>query len=1428
MADFFLISNHLTQQGYVEIKPKFIIKSPSKDLMIRNGDFYAVWVESRNCWSTVEQDVLDIIDSELDEYAKDHAAQFEPRPVHIKHMWDPDSGMIDKWHKYCQQQMRDSYHMLDETLIFSNTVPKKEDYSSKHLDYPLAEGSTEAWDKLIGQLYGDTEKHKIEWCIGAIVSGASKTLQKFMVLYGDPGSGKSTLLDIIDKKLFKGYSTSADSSALGSASNNFSLESFKENPLVAIQHEAKLNKIEDNTRLNSLVSHDKMVVNVKHKSVYTATFKTFLIVSSNEPVKITNAKSGLLRRLIDVNPTGNLLEESEYEKLKAQIDFELGAIAWKCLKVYEANPKYYNHYIPTGMLRATNDFYNFISDGDAWTTFKRDDYTTAAEAWALYKSYVDYAKVQYPYSYRVFREELKNYFDDYKDRVTIDGVRIRGYYSGFRYDKFDRGEQDGNGTRSDGEDVGRASFEDVPGWLRLQDKGQFQGENILDEYLKDCKAQYAPDENGHMSYWSDVTTTLSDLDTSREHFSLVPSELIVVDFDISTDGEKDLQKNLAEAAKWPPTYAEVSKSGKALHLHYIYEGDKSLLSSVYADQIEIKTLTGNQALRRKLTLCNDIPIAKIASGLPLKEVKKTYCDIQIKSEKSLRDLIVRNLNKEIHNGTKPSVDFIYKILDDTYNSGLSYDVSNMRNAIISFAAGSTHHADYCLKLVSRMKFMSDDKVESNVQLEYTGNKLHSLDIEVYPNLFLVCYKEVEDYTPDDFDTWDQYVKELQVNHKPVIKLFNPKPYEVEDVLKLEYFGHNVRRYDNHILYARMMGYSVEQLFKLSTGIVNSKRSDSMFGEAYNLSYTDTYDMASAGNKKSLKKLEIEMGYPHMEMGIRWDQPVPKELWKDVADYCENDVLATEAAFRYLKADYMARLILADIAGMTPNDTTNSLTTRIIFNGVRKPQSEFQYRNLAEPVKELTDEVLEFLRDADPEMMSHLHGEEDSLLPYFPNYIYSKGVSTYRDEVVGEGGYVFATTGTWQNVALLDVASMHPHSIIAECLFGPRFTRAFKQIVDGRVSIKHEAWDECDQVLGGKLKPYIERVKRGEMTSKDLANALKTAINSVYGLTSAAFENAFRDPRNKDNIVAKRGALFMINLKNEVQARGYTVAHIKTDSIKIPNADPDIINFVMAYGKDYGYTFEHEATYDRMCLVNESTYIAKYATAEDCIQRYGYSPGDNKKHGGEWTATGKQFQVPYVFKTLFTHEPIEFNDMCETFSVTGALYLDNNETLPDVTLAEKEMQKLMKTYGFDAEDLNYLRNEYTRIKEGDNPEELKEFLDDVKAGGLDVLYAFQLDDEIAKGHNYQFVGRVGQFTPVKPGTGGGLLLREADGKYSYAAGAKGYRWVESTTIGAERVITGSGKPIFGLDDIDRNYYIHLVDEAREAISGHCDFEWFAGD
>ena len=1338
MLDFFAIATRPKKNGYIEIYPKFQVK-PTEDLMIRGGDFYAVWVEDRGLWSTDEYDVVQLVDRELAKYAEEHKEELNGN-LKINYMWDAESGTIDAWHKFCQRQLRDSYHMLDEKLLFANDGTNKKDYASKRLSYPLEAGECPAYEKIISTLYSEEERHKIEWAIGSIVTGDSKTLQKFLVLYGGPGTGKSTILNII-QDLFEGYHAVFDAKALGSANAQFALEPFKKNPLVAIQHDGDLSKIEDNTRLNSVVSHEWMSVNEKHKSQYENRFICFLFMGTNKPVKITDGKSGILRRLIDVTPTGNKIPIREYKKLMKQVQFELGPIAWHCKEVYLSDPGRYDEYIPTSMMSASNDFYNFMID--SYHVFKRDDGTTLKAAWEMYKTYVDEAKVPYSLSKMHFRSELMNYFREFNERFTTEtGERARSYYSGFRTDKFNTEESKPEVEDKSVEETNETKDEKhIPDWLKMEVQT-----SIFDTECANCLAQRASSKETPSRKWDDVKSILAKIDTSKLHYVKVPENHIVIDFDIRDEsGNKSFEKNLEAAEKWPPTYAELSKSGAGIHLHYIYSGDVSKLSRVYDDDIEVKVFTGKSSLRRMLTKCNNLPIATISSGLPLKGDDKSLAANWdgIKNEKMLRTMIKRNLNKEYHSATKPSVDYIAKLLDDAYSSGIGYDVSDLKNEIFAFAAGSTNQADYCIKLANKMKFKSEDPSPAT---EADGDELVFFDCEVFPNLFLVNWK-------------------VAGEGKPVVRMINPKPRDIEDLLRFKLVGFNCRRYDNHMLYACLMGYDNEQLYNLSKKIVSAQKGfkGAFFSEAYNISYTDVYDFCS--KKQSLKKWEIELGIHHQELGLPWDKPVPEELWQKVAEYCDNDVYATEAVFNERQADFVARQIQVDlvrllhgITDVSVNDTTNTLSTKIIFGNNRKPQGVFNYRDMSKPVgSDRYEEYREkfgpdyifrvFDDNGIPQYRDYIPGEKLpdgwSILPFFSGYKFEYGKSTFMGEEIGEGGRVYSEPGMYGNVWDGDVASMHPHSAIFECVFGPEFTKRFQDIVDARVAIKHKDFEAAGKMLNGALKPYLN-----DEQAEGLAQALKIVINSIYGLTSASFENPFRDPRNIDNLVAKRGALFMTLLKSEVQKLGYAVAHIKTDSIKIPNATQEVINFVTKFGKEFGYKFETEAEFDRYCLVNDAVYIAKFK-----------EPLKDKKTGEEiwWTATGAQFAVPYVFKKLFSKKPIKFEDMCETKAVSSALYLDMNEELPE--------------------------NE----------------------------------------HDYHFVGKIGQFCPIKLGYGGGELVREStdkegNTKYSSATGAKGYRWLESETV----------KLLNKQKDIDRSYYDSLVDAAIETISKYGDFERFVAD
>lgn len=1157
--DFFTVG---TREGsrrgdLPEIFPDFMV-GRSKDLMVRGRSFYAIWDEAAGLWSTDEYEVQRLVDDALMAYAADAAkAGSEYR---VKTLRSFGSNGWSQFRKFVQN-ISDNSHPLDENLTFANTDVKKSDYVSRRLPYSLTPGDYSAWDEMIGTLYSPEERAKIEWAIGAVVAGDAKKIQKFLVLYGPAGTGKSTILNVI-QKMFEGYTTSFEAKALGSANGSFATEVFKDNPLVAIQHDGDLSKIEDNTKLNSIIAHEDMTMNEKYKPSYTARVNAFLFMGTNQPVKISDAKSGIIRRLIDVHPTGDILAPNHYHALMGKIDFELGAIAHHCLTVYQKMGKnYYNSYRPLEMMLQTDVFFNFIEAH--YDIFKEQNGATLKQAYALYKEFcadtgIDRVLPQYK-----VREELRNYFDEFKDRTTVGGEIQRSYYAGFNANKF------------------KAPSVDAKTFSLVMEETT----SLFDlEYAEQPAQPARVDESGNatpMRRWMEVKTTLAEIDTREVHFVKVPDNHVVIDFDLTNEaGEKDLEKNLEAASDWPATYGELSRSGNGVHLHYTYDGDVSELSPIYSEGIEVKVYAGNSSLRRRLTHCNSVPVATINSGLPIKEKKKVLQDQTIQSEKGLRDLIARNLRKEVHPGTKSSIDFIKKILDDAYDSGMAFDVTDLRSKILAFANNSTNQPLQALKTVQQMRWASD--VTSVPAATVIDDRIVLWDVEVYPNLFVVCWK-YED-APDD----------------SIVSMVNPTAQEIEPLLKMKLVGFNNRRYDNHILYGRYMGYDNEQLYKLSQSIIGGSVG-AMFGEAYGLSYADIYDYTS--KKQGLKKYGIDLGLHHMEMDIPWDQPVPEELIPRVVEYCRNDVVVTEATHKSRKADFIARQILAELSGLTVNDTTQKHTAKIIFGNDRNPQSKFVYTDLSEE---------------------------------FPGYEFdpfAKEKSTYRGEVVGEGGYVYAEEGMYENVALLDIASMHPASIIKLNAFGD-YTPKFADLLKARLAIKHEDYESARKMLDGRLAPYLV----DEAQAKDLSFALKIVINIVYGLTSAKFDNPFRDPRNADNIVAKRGALFMIELKHFVQEAGFTVAHIKTDSIKIPNATPEIIDAVTRLGEKYGYDFEQESTYEKFCLVNEAVYAAK----ED----------------GKWTAVGAQFQHPYVYKTLFTNEKPQWDDFCETKQVLqGAMYLD---------------------------------------------------------------------------------------------------------------------------------------------------------------------------
>lgn len=1401
----------VVHQRHNDVEAVAILEDCDVQDIIGNGNnLIAFWDDDKKEWRQSFGELCTYIDRKLTEY-RDNNEVYRNGGYKVSKWADLSTNNAIRFKRDILPILSEASHFgpgdVNNKLTFATSETKKKDVALYRLPYDPIDIQTPAFDTFSERLYGE-EINKVLWHMGCALCNDNMKNHKVMLIYGMPGSGKSSLLKII-KEVFKNYAEYVDIDRIADSTDKFALAQLKRNPSVGLCDEADLTRVNTNSILNKVFSHDELSINEKNQKAFNLDSRTLFFIGTNHPVNITDSNSGLTRRIVDVQPQGqNMFKPKEFEELMDRImKTEIPGIAYKAIDIYKrCGAGYYNKYVSTAMKKFTDITYNFMVDwidsSEMNATAIPIDSRYIPGRWIsvkkvyknCYMPYCSESGIKRIKSINEFKIDFGNYFSQTYDDPSSKRLKndddsttfARGpWVKDLRIDKFED---------SIAEKIPEfAPEKPVPDWLKLKEQ-----KSVLDDILKDCLAQLGDEEKGTpKESWDYCKTTLKEIDTRALHYVMVQGDKqnhIVVDFDIADkDGKKDLMINIRKAIELglPMTYAETSKSGGGLHLHYYYDGDIDMLERRWpGEDVEIKVYTGKSSLRRKLSICNDIsPVHLAADVLPTrKEKKKVLSDSAIKNQDHLRNCIMKALRKEIEPGsTVVCVSYIKKVLDDAYESGIAYDVRDLQGKVLTFCMGSTNKKNECLAMFNTMNFCNID-VDMDVT-EQPELPLAFYDIEVVPNLLLVEWME-------DYDG------------AVVHKMFNPEP---DELVKLwtthRLVGYNNREYDNHIIYSRgRFGYSNEQMHKQSHILVKEKtfevKKQATFGEAYGISYADIYDYYGDKSKR-LKDWEIELGIDHLEWDMDWDKPLPEDEWERFAKYCENDVISTRAVWHATQGEFMARKILADLSGLTVMDKTNSHTQQIIFGSDRKPQSQFNYRDMGNVMSIDEARTEEILKESGIDISCPEFTKFDSNgMPVFPGYEFKLGKSIYRNFGEGEedrteGGYAKGNPNMYGRAWTFDVASMHPSTIKAEKLFGEKYTKRFEDILEARLAVKHKDIEKMKTILDGKLAKYADKPEM----FKTIQKALKIAINSVYGLTSASFANRCRDPRNIDNIVAKRGALFMTNLENEVTAKGYKVIHIKTDSIKIADPDDYIINFVMNYGKLYGYNFEVEHKFDKICLVNNAVYIAQLSEDDDeWLEEKEKAEKEDNPIPTRWTATGKEFQIPYVFKKLFSGEDISFEDLCVKNKVSGGdIFIDFNEGYPDVS---------------EFETLKELRNKFSQPYEsvGSPTKKAKALME-----SYDYLSDEDIDNEIAKGHNYVFVGGVGQFCPVRDGYSRGDLIRiTKEGKKQYVTGSKGYKWVESSNIKND-----NWKSM-----IDYGYFDDLCKTAIEEISVYGDFYEFA--
>lgn len=1135
-----------------------------RDVVIQGGQFVAFYNSDSHFWES-RTEFYEFARKLLYEAAEEERAKFPNQTIIVmdpQHLSSKVPAKIDSLCKACEA---DKPILFNQKVFWNGELPERKDYATRTMPYSAESTDCPAYDALMSVLYSPEDRTMLEWLAGAALCGDGAKIDKFVYLEGEPGSGKSTFLNILEAVIGP-YGASIKAEELASSSGTFATSQLKSGPLIAIQHDGDLSKIETNTTLNNIISHEPICINDKYAKTYYIRLNTLLFIASNYPLRLTDSMSGLLRRCLDPIPTGKLIPIDKYNQLISYVQNELGGVANRFISVYkELGPRAYNGYRSSRIVRSGNAL-------GYWVERNRDiDWSTDGECllsneYSLYRAYCD-ATSTHPISKSLFERQLKFFWDisieeitenNYKDVRFIDYAWKR---RPFRKPIFSLYEAEAS-TPTDGPSDDFLAF-----------TSKFDAS--LGILCAECPAQYATETGIPKVRWNDVSTTLANIVSTELHYVKLPANHIVIDLDCrDSSGGKSKEVNFAKIRQLglPPTYGEYSKSGEGIHLHYIYDGDPSTLTNLITDNVEVKVFRGNASLRRKFTLGNNFPVAHISSGIPLRDKKDDIVAAGVKDAKHLENIVRKGLRGE-YGSHKVTIDFLDYIIRSCKSKGMVYDLTQYYEDLRIYAAKSTHHAQELPKIVDAMPLKNGD-IEKPIAI---------FDVEVFPNYNCLCWKILGDKNTN---------RERFPTAKTISYLLN----------NYRLVGFNNKAYDNMILQQIMQGVSPKELYETSKGVIANRIRVPY--PVQGLSYTDILDYCNT--KQSLKKWEVQLGIHHQECPYPWDEPLPESAWDDVDIYCCNDVNATEQVFNATQADFEARKLLAYLTGMTVNDSTNQLTAQLIFGDDKTPQDQFVYTDLS---------------------------------AIFPGYEYhivnNKCESTYLGKTVGEGGYVTVSLGYRQMVGVNDVESMHPTSACELNLFGPKYTARFRELVDSRKAAKNGNEDFLKTAFEGRLWQYIQD---NNMSFKKLAKSLKVPINAVYGMSSATFPNRFKDPRNVDNIVAKRGALMMMTLEDKLLKEGVVPVHIKTDSIKIDNFTQDINDEIVEFGKQYGYRFTIEEFYTVFCVFNKVEYLAYNAAT------------------GQWESRGPTFQNQYVFKSLLGGE-LKPEDYMLTKSVNeGAIYI----------------------------------------------------------------------------------------------------------------------------------------------------------------------------
>lgn len=461
-------------------------------------------------------------------------------------------------------------------------------------------------------------------------------------------------------------------------------------------------------------------------------------------------------------------------------------------------------------------------------------------------------------------------------------------------------------------------------------------------------------------------------------------------------------------------------------------------------------------------------------------------------------------------------------------------------------------------------------------------KLVVLDIECYPNYFLIAFKGLDTGKLITVDTQNKLENEQKKRIKSILKKYTT-------------FGYNSLNYDIPMLTYALDGASVDELYKLSKTIVEKGQPSWMTYRNLDLEQLDIdhFDIQEPAPAVmiSLKNYGTRVGSKKL-----WDLPynpykrVNSEQIENLNSYCENDLDTTIDLYRAIEGRMQLRIDMSvewgsDLRSKSDAQIAEEIFKRQLAKNGKKIEHKKAKDRLVKYVDYKCPDFIQFESEELTAIKELFDGSRFEINQGNGQPILPKEWTKFIKPKIGQTVFKLGLGGIHSQEKSLsikanekyvlrnaDIASMYPSIILLLGLYPKSLGKEFLDIY---------------------RKIYRTRLEAKRTGNKLVNEGLKIALNGSYGKFGSFY--SFLYAPDLMLTVTLTGQLMMLMLIEQLENNGFRVVSANTDGVeyycerdRVDEAEALIFDWEL----DTGMVMEH-GEYQALHAKDVNNYVAVY-------------------------------------------------------------------------------------------------------------------------------------------------------------------------------------------------------------------------------------------